>query len=62
LQDLKLLPNERIAKAFYDCCKREFGWDVASYTAMNDYKFNESTDKIELDNMKKFLEEIIQTK
>lgn len=62
LQALKLLPNERIAKAFYDCCKREFDWDVASYTAMNDYQFNEYTDKIELDNMKKFLEEIIQTK
>lgn len=62
LQALKLLPNERIAKAFYDCCKREFGWDVASYPAMNDYQFNEYTDKIELDNMKKFLEKIIQTK
>lgn len=62
LQALKLLPKERIAKAFHNCCKREFGWDVASYTAMNDYQFNEYTDKIELDNMKKFLEEIIQTK
>jgi len=62
LQELNLLPKERIAKKFYNCCKAEFGWDVASYTAMNDYQFNEYTDKIELDNMKKFLEEIIQTK
>lgn len=62
LQELNLLPNERIAQKFYDCCKAEFGWDVASYTAMNDYQFNEYTDKIELDNMKKFLEKIIQTK
>ena len=62
LQELNLLPNERIAQKFYDCCKAEFGWDVATYPAMNDYKFNEYTDKIELDNMKKFLEEIIQTK
>ena len=62
LQELNLLPNERIAQKFYDCCKAEFGWDVATYPAMNDYQFNEYTDKIELDNMKKFLEEIIQTK
>ncbi len=62
LQELNLLPKERIAKKFYNCCKAEFGWDVATYPAMNDYQFNEYTDKIELDNMKKFLEEIIQTK
>jgi len=62
LQELDLLPTERIAQKFYNCCKAEFGWDVASYPAMNDYQFNEYTDKIELDNMKKFLEEIIQTK
>ena len=62
LQELNLLPKERIAKKFYNCCKAEFGWDVASYTAMNDYQFNEYTDEFELDNMKKFLEEIIQTK
>ena len=62
LQELNLLPKERIAKKFYNCCKAEFGWDVASYTAMNDYQFNEYTDKFELDNMKNFLKEIIQTK
>jgi hypothetical protein len=62
LQELNLLPKERIAKKFYNCCKAEFGWDVASYTAMNDYQINEYTDEFELDNMKKFLEEIIQTK
>ena len=62
LQELDLLPKERIAKKFYNCCKAEFGWDVASYTAMNDYQFNDCTDEIELDNMKEFLEKIIQTK
>jgi hypothetical protein len=62
LQELNLLPNERIAKKFYDCCKAEFGWDVATYPAMNDYQFNEYTDNIELDNMKNFLKEIIQSK
>jgi hypothetical protein len=54
-QDLELLPKERIAKAFHDCCKNEFNWNIASYNAMNDYKFNESTDSIELNDMKKYI-------
>lgn len=62
LQELDLLPTERIAQKFYNCCKAEFGWDVASYQAMNGYQFNEYTDNIELDNMKNFLKEIIQSK
>lgn len=60
LQDLNLLPKERIAQKFYDCCKEEFGWNIASYTAMNDYKFNDMADKNELDNMKKYLETLIR--
>lgn len=56
LQDLNLLPKERIAQKFYDCCKAEFGWNIASYPAMNDYKFNDTIDKNELDSMKKHIE------
>ncbi|MFL0685375.1 MAG: hypothetical protein ACJLTB_19560 [Algoriphagus aquaeductus] len=56
LQDLNLLPKERIAQKFYDCCKAEFGWNIASYPAMNDYKFNDTIDKNELDSMKKYIE------
>ena len=41
LQDLGLLPKERIAKKFHDCCKNEFDWDIARYSAMNDYKYND---------------------
>ena len=55
LQELNLLPNERIAQKFYDCCKAEFGWDVASYPAMNDYQYNERTDLTELNSMKQYL-------
>ncbi len=62
LQELDLLPTERIAQKFYNCCKAEFGWYVARYQAMNGYQFNEYTDNIELDNMKNFLKEIIQSK
>lgn len=60
LQDLNLLPKERIAQKFYDCCKEEFGWNIASYTAMNDYKFNDTIDKYELDSMKKYIETLIR--
>lgn len=62
LQELDLLPKERIAQKFYNCCKAEFGWDVASYSAMNDYQFNESTDLTELDRMKLYLETKIKAK
>jgi len=59
LQELGLLPKERTARKFYDCCKAEFNWDIASYQAMNDYKFNDfkfNTDETELYEMKQYLE------
>lgn len=60
-QDLELLPKERIAKKFHDCCKNEFDWDVASYTAMNDYNYNERTDNDELNSMKQYLNALTKT-
>lgn len=62
LQQLELLPKERIAKKFHNCCKTEFEWDIASYTAMNDYLYNEITDKEELENMKSYLTSLSKTK
>lgn len=64
-QELGMLPKERIAQRFYDCCKSEFNWDIASYQAMNDYKFNDSkfnTDETELYEMKQYLENLINPK
>ncbi len=60
-QELDLLPKERVAKQFYDCCKNEFSWETGSYPAMNDYKFNEQTDCHELTSMKQYLETLIKT-
>ncbi|WP_028873696.1 hypothetical protein [Psychroserpens burtonensis] len=57
LQKLNLVPKERNAKKFHECCNREFEWHIASYTAMNDYKYNDSTDNAQLDSMIQFLEE-----
>ena len=62
LQELNLLPKERIALKFYKLCKSEFDWDIASYQAMNDYKFNDVTDKPELCEMKQYLENLINPK
>lgn len=62
LQELNLLPKERIAQKFYNCCKAEFGWNVASYPAMNDYQFNDRTDQFELNEMKQYLETKIKAK
>ena len=56
LQELSLIPKDRINQKFYDCCMAEFGWNIASYTAMNDYKFNAVIDKNELEEMKKHIE------
>lgn len=61
-QELGILPKERIAQRFYDCCKSEFNWDIASYQAMNDYKFNDVTDKPELCEMEQYLENLINPK
>ena len=60
-QNLALLPKERNAKRFYDSCKNEFDWHIASYTAMNGYDYNESTDKVEFDEMIQFLKKVIKT-
>jgi hypothetical protein len=62
LQDLNLLPKDRIAFKFHKLCKVELNWDISSYTAMNDYKYNEFTDKTEFNLMKEFLETTIKTK
>jgi hypothetical protein len=61
-QDLGLLPKERIAKKFHECCLIEFDWDIASYNAMNGYNYNEKTDKDELNSMKKYLETLTKQK
>lgn len=61
-QDLKLLPKERIAKKFYECCKNEFEWEIASYNAMNGYLFNENVDVEEFDTMKEYFETLIKSK
>jgi hypothetical protein len=60
-QDLKLLPIERTAQKFHECCKKEFDWNIASYNAMNGYNFNESTDNVEFTSMKQYLETLIKT-
>ena len=61
LQHLELLPKERISTEFHDCCKNEFEWKIASYNAMNGYKFNEEIDSIEFANMKQHLEKLIKS-
>jgi hypothetical protein len=35
--NLKLIPNERHGQKFYDLCKKEFDWNIATYTAMSDF-------------------------
>lgn len=61
LQDLELLPKERISQKFFNSCKYEFDWDIASYNAMNGYNFNEITDTNELNSIKQFLKTLIKT-
>lgn len=60
LQELDLLPKERIAKKFHDCCKAEFDWKIATYQAMNDHQYNKIVDLEELDNMKQYIEKVIK--
>lgn len=55
LQDLDLLPKERIAQKFYNCCEAEFDWNIASYNAMNGYVFNANTDSDDFDKMKQHI-------
>lgn len=59
LQELGLFPKEGNASKFHTLCKSEFDWDIARYQAMNDYKFNDVTDKPELCEMKQYLENLI---
>lgn len=59
LQELGLLPKERMAQKFYDCCKEEFNWDIASYNAMNGYNYNEVVDKDVYNSMKEYLTTLI---
>lgn len=61
LQELELMPKERIASKFHACCKQEFDWNIASYNAMNGYNFNERTDVDEFQNMTSFLKELKNT-
>jgi len=61
LQELNLLPKERIAQKFHACCKNEFNWSIASYNAMNNYKYNLGIDNNELTNMKQYIETLIKT-
>jgi hypothetical protein len=58
-QDLDLLPKERLAQKFYDCCKKEFEWDIASYNAMNGYNFNNVIDNEVCSKMKEYLKTLI---
>lgn len=59
MQELNLLPKERTAKKFHDFCKTEFNWDIASYNAMNGYKFNKNVDNVEFSEMKQFISNIV---
>lgn len=59
LQNLGLLPKNRIAAKFHKLCKAEFNWDVGSYNAMNKYDHNEIYDKPEIDEITEYLKTII---
>lgn len=60
LQDLELLPKERIAKKFHNCCDREFNWEIASYNAMNGYSFNDITDNVEFNKMRQYIKSLLK--
>lgn len=62
LQDLDLLPKERIANKFYDCCNAEFNWNIASYNAMNGAKYNEITDFDDFHSMKEYIKALSEQK
>lgn len=59
-QKLELLPKERIAKKFHNYCKSEFNWDIASYNAMNSYKYNSRVDAEELEKMKQYIKSLLK--
>ena len=58
-QELKLIPRERESSNFYRLCKSEFNWEIASYTAMNDYAYNIKIDEVEFSEMKLFIKNLI---
>jgi hypothetical protein len=58
-QDLALLPKDNIASKFHRLCKKEFDWDIKSYSAMNDYKYNNQIDDDEKTAMLTFIKDII---
>jgi len=62
LQNLELLPLERIGKRFHSCCKLEFDWNIASYNAMNGYRYNKEVDNEELKNMMDLIKSLITPK
>jgi hypothetical protein len=57
-QDLELIPKDRVAKTFHNCCKNDFEWDIASYNAMNGHTYNDKLDEDEFNSMKKFIESL----
>ena len=59
-QELNLIPKERTASKFHTLCKKEFDWEICSYQAMQDCKYNERVDEAELSEMKRFIEGIIK--
>lgn len=60
MQDLQLIPKDRHAKLFHNLCELEFDWDIADYNAMNGYKYNEITDKQELESMVEYIKSLIE--
>lgn len=62
LQELELLPKERIAKKFHTLCNNEFNWKIASYNAMNGYNFNSHTDTDEVEGMKQYIKTLLNIK
>jgi hypothetical protein len=59
LQNLDLLPKDRIAAKFHRLCTAEFSWSIDSYNAMNKYKYNKLVDGNELHEMTEYLKTII---
>jgi hypothetical protein len=61
LQELELLPLTGAAANFHKCCQLEFQWDIASYSAMNDYKYNKSVDFVEKESFKHHIQTLMKT-
>lgn len=59
LQDLELIPRNRIAKKFHICCQNDFEWEIKSYQAMNDYQLNELYDLGNIDEIKSYIKSLL---